>query len=92
MKERITGIISFLGAIGWGIVILWDEVIQGDGKVLFVLTVLLAISIVLYVVWTKFGKMDHTEIEKIELANELLKKQIEHQELKKKLEDKKKKD
>lgn len=90
MKEKITGIISFLGALGWGVGGLFGFVEKGNSidveaflgyMALFITT----ISIVLYVVWTKFGKKELTDLEKIDYENQLLKLQIEQKELRKKL-------
>jgi len=86
MKEKVTGIISFLGGIGWGlfgVFIIFDE---GIDFPLFAL-LLSAISIIMYVIWTKFGKKEFSELEKMDYENQLLKRQIEQKELKKKLEE-----
>lgn len=45
-----------------------------------------SISTILYVIWTKFGQRESSELEKIDYDNQILKKQIEQQELLKKLE------
>ena len=39
----------------------------------------------MYVVWTKFGKRVFSDLEKLDYENQLLKRQIEQKELKKKL-------
>ena len=46
----------------------------------------MSISTILYVIWTKFGQRERSELEKIDYDNQILKKQIEQQELLKKLE------
>ena len=90
MKEKVTAIISFIGGLGWGlfgIFIIMKERIDVDE--FFVIFALLtsAVSTVLYVFWTKFGKKEYSEIENIDRENQLLKRQIEQKELKKKLEE-----
>jgi len=90
MKEKVTGIISFLGGIGWGlfgVFIIFDEGIDDDFFFLLFALLLPAISIIMYVIWTKFGKKEFSELEKMDYENQLLKRQIEQKELKKKLEE-----
>lgn len=89
MKEKIAAIIIFAGAIIWGIVILYNLVIgeiRNDNYFMVFAVLTESISTILYVIWTKFGKIKNRELERIEFENELLKKQIEKQELLKKLE------
>lgn len=91
MKEKITAIITFVGAIGWGLFTLYSLVIgdlRHDDYLIVFLLLTESISAIFYVIWTKFGKIKDPELEKIELENEILKKQIEKQELLKKLENK----
>lgn len=90
MKEKISGIISFLGALGYGLYvafIIFDKGIDDDSIYPFIPFVLSEVSIILYVIWTKFGKKELTELEKMDYENQLLKRQIEQKELKKKLEE-----
>lgn len=70
MKE-ITGAISLLGGVGWGLFflhIIVDEGIRSGEDLILLLILLLSliccVSIVLYVVWTKFGKKELSELEK----------------------------
>lgn len=87
-KERITGIISFLAAIGWiiaGLIIIYSEGIPREseaGFYNFILLVIPLISTLLYIYWTDFGKKEKTELEKIEYENQLLKKKLEQKKLK----------
>ncbi|WP_133557382.1 DUF805 domain-containing protein [Algoriphagus boseongensis] len=90
MKEKITGIISFCGGLGWGVFGLYvfiDEInyIDGDEFFIFLLFLITVLSTILYVLWTKFGKKELSDLEKIEYENKLLKHQIEQKELRKKL-------
>lgn len=89
MKEKITGIISFLSAIGWGLYAVIEFFYYYDGdELLWLFAFLLsAISIIMYIVWTKLGKKEFTELDKIDYEIKLLKRQIERKDLKKKLED-----
>lgn len=89
MKEKVTGIISFVGGLGWGLFglfVIADES-SFSGEDIFILSALMlsTISTILYVVWTKFGKKELSELEKIDYENQLLKRQIEQKELRKKL-------
>ena len=91
MKEKVTAIISFLAGIGWGIFGLFGSMqqsrIDGDEFIAYLALFTSTISTILYVVWTKFGKNEYSELDKIDYENQLLKRQIEQKELKKKLED-----
>jgi hypothetical protein len=90
MKENITAIISFLGGIGWGlfgVFILFDEGINEDSFFPILALLTTAISIILYVLWTKFGKREFSELDRMDCENQLIKLQIEQKELKKKLEE-----
>ena len=90
MKEKVTGIISFLGGIGWGlfgVFIIFDDGIDEDNFFPLFAILLSAISIIMYVIWTKFGKKELSELEKMDYENQLLKGQIEQKELKKKLDE-----
>ena len=96
MKEKVTGIISFLGAISWILFILVESinvslkknvVFQIVDFIMIFLILITSISIVLYVKWTDFGKKDLSDIAKVDNENQLLKRLIEQKELKKKLEE-----
>ncbi len=89
MKEKITGIISFLSGIGWGLFILVVaiDMFDIDNFLVYFLGIVGSISITLYVIWTKFGLRDRTDLEKIDYENQILKKQIEQKELLMKLKD-----
>lgn len=91
MKERITALISFFGSIGWGLYLLYGTAKHGiydlDEFLTFFGLFAVSLSSVLYVIWTKFGKKEFSEVEKIDNENQLLKRQIEQKELKKKLEN-----
>jgi len=91
MKEKITAIISFLGGLGWGLFGFFtfakESNIDGDDFFAFFALMTSAISTVLYVVWTKFGKKEFSDLEKMDYENQLLKRQIEQKELKKKLDE-----
>lgn len=96
MKEKVTGIISLLGSLGWGLVALYDMVDNFDfdrdiGAFLLVILIVFipCTSILLYVIWTGFGKHIEylSEIKKIGYENRILKRQIEQKELEKKLEE-----
>lgn len=90
MKEKITAIISFLAGIGWGLFGLYGVIkneveIDGEIFIIFLALFISTISVILYVVWTKFGKTTNSELDKINYENKLLKSQIEQKELRKKL-------
>lgn len=95
MKEKVTGIISLLGSIGWGLFALYyivDDFDNNDiGVSLLAILIMIipCISILLYVIWTGFGKHIEylSEIKKIGYENRILKRQIEQKELEKKLEE-----
>lgn len=91
MKERISAVISFLGALGWGLfglVIIFDDTrIDVDDFIAYFTFMISTISTILYVIWTKFGNKEYTELEKLDIENQLLRRQIEQKELKKKLEE-----
>ncbi|KZE77160.1 hypothetical protein HX030_15020 [Myroides odoratimimus] len=89
MKEQIAGIISLLGGIGLVlstlIVIANEKIDDNLDFLILILMLITGISIIMYVIWTKFGKKEFSELNKLEYENQLLKKQIEQKELKKKL-------
>ena len=93
MKEKIAAIISFIGAVGGVLLIIFifydnstsSYKMKVDEWLYTFLILVLSISIFFYVIWTKFGKIGLTELEQIEYENQLLKKKIEQQELLKKL-------
>ena len=89
MKEKITGIISFLGAVGWGIlgVFIFVEAGLNNDTIYLPPLFITSVSIILYVIWTRFGKQEFSELKKIDLENQILKRQIEQKELKKKLDE-----
>lgn len=91
MKEKIAGIISLLGSLGLILSILFTISKESiDDNLEFLILILMLItgfSIIMYVIWTKFGKKEFSELDKLEYENQLLKKQIEQKELKKKLEE-----
>ena len=91
MKEKVTAMISFLGGLGWGLfgifMIFDDSNIRAEEFLVYSAIMISAISIVLYVIWTKFGNKKFSDLEKMDHENQILKKQIEQKELKKKLEE-----
>lgn len=91
MKEKITAIISFIIALGWGLFGLFLFFDDGNIHVeeFFTYSTIMVgtVSTVLYVLWTKFGKKEFSELDKINYENQLLKKQIEQKELMKKMKD-----
>lgn len=91
MKEKVTAIISFLAGIGWGLFGLYSVTeqsrIDGEEFIAYLALFTSTISIMLYVVWTKFGKKEYTELDKVNYENKLLKSQIEQKELRKKLDE-----
>ena len=89
--KKISGYISFLGALGWLITFLYSAItefenIDSKDIIIFFLLLIPIVSTIIYVKITNFGKISYTEIEKITKENELLKIQIEQKELKKQLE------
>ena len=90
MKEKVSAIISFISAIGWGLLGLFfiaqGDIDHGDEFFGMFSFMTMSISTILYVIWTKFGQRERSELEKIDYDNQILKKQIEQQELLKKLE------
>ncbi|MFT6128284.1 MAG: hypothetical protein ACJAVA_002785 [Flavobacteriaceae bacterium] len=91
MKEKVTAMISFIGGLGWGLFGLFaifdDSNIYLDEFLTYSALMISSISIVLYVIWTKFGNKEFSDLEKIDNENQILKKQIEQKELKKKMEE-----
>lgn len=91
MKEKVAAIISFTLGLGWVILSLYI-IVFGDlyntKDYLGIYSIMtLSVSTVLYVAWTKFGKNEISELEKLDYENHLLQRRIEQKELKKKLED-----
>lgn len=91
MKERIASIVSFLG--GFGCILLsivglsdFEHIDTGEFLGVFGLTVS-GVATILYVVWTKFGRIKFSELEKIDLENQILERKIKQKELMKKLEE-----
>ena len=90
MKIKISGILSFVGGIGWAIVgwfTIFESDFKGEQALISSLGIISATSSVLYVIWTNFGDNKLSELQKIDYENQILKKQIEQKELKEKLDD-----
>lgn len=89
MKEKISAIVSFSSALGWfffGLAIFSEGNIQEKADFFILFAIITAsISTMLYVIWTKFGGIERTELDKLDYNNQILKKQIEQQELLNKL-------
>jgi len=93
MKERIAAITSFMFCIGWSIYcVSWilGHGIRGnvDGFMNFAMLTLTT-STIMYIVWTKFGKIEMNELERLNYENRILEKKIEQKVLKEKFEDQK---
>lgn len=86
MKEKITAIISFIGAIGW-CTFFYLHIFDGyiDLELLFLF--LPAITTMMYIIWTGFGNKKVVELEEIKQYNQFLKLKIEQKELERKLEE-----
>jgi len=95
-KVKIAGIVSLLGmitAIIWLFSVLLSDNNSskhfGFEEVCVLLSFLAyAATVILYILWTMFGVYRHTEIQKIEAENELLKRKIEQKKLREELEKK----
>ncbi len=94
MKLKITAILCLIGGIGWTLmafylIVFENYLSQGLDEYFGLISILVpAISMILYVKWTKYGEVLTTsELTKIEFENKLIKKQIEQKELKKRLEE-----
>jgi uncharacterized membrane protein len=100
MKKKVSGIISFIGAIvGLCFSLFWwldayltpsytfMEFLFDDTGVLLVMGVLFSVSIMLYIIFTKLGDKHFLNLKKIDIENQILKKQIEQCELKNKLKE-----
>jgi len=94
MKKKVTGIISLITATGLILTVL-NELVKENWRYIDISTIFLIIailiglvSVILYVLWTNFGQIKNTEIEKIDYEIKLLKRKIERKELSKKLEEK----
>ncbi|MEQ8414992.1 MAG: hypothetical protein RIB71_11005 [Imperialibacter sp.] len=93
MKYKVTSWISFLGALGWGgtlfFFIVKDKAhgIQLSELLLFSTFLVCQICTILFVFWTGFGNSFASMSKKLDLENEILKKQIEQKALKKELEN-----
>ena len=89
MKKRITGAITFL--VGLVVLLFVVYALLDDNYItaeeIFVMsgTVILSVSGMLYVYWTKFG--GDPEISEVERENKLLRSKIERKKLKKELEE-----
>jgi hypothetical protein len=96
MKLKITAILCLIGGIGWTLIALYlivfeNYLCQGPDEYFGLISILVpSISMILYVKWTKYGKVLTTlksELNRIEIENNLILKQIEQKELKKRLEE-----
>ena len=89
MKEKITGMISFLASIAWGLFGLFGVMNQSrlseSEFVAFMALFISIISVILYVIWTNFGEKKYSELDKMEYENQLLRLQVERIKLEKKL-------
>lgn len=91
MKTKIAGIISFIGSMGYLIFAIVGLVINRDNLDIETLIAILSVvffttSTLLYLIWANFTKPKKNELAILDYENEILKKKIEQQELKKKLE------
>lgn len=69
MKEKVVGIISFLGATGWGLFALYFILDNGiRHNEISLLALIYCISVVFYVVSSKFGEKAPVEFKKIKYA------------------------
>ena len=89
MKGQIFGIISFIGAIliGGLAMFIWIDKYSGyiSAEGLFVIFIFIcSISTILYVLWTNFDRK-LSNLEEIDLENQILEKQIEQRNLRKQL-------
>ena len=102
MKKKVSGIISFIGAIVGlcsSLVILFADYSQSaytsfmvylmsdDVAWALVMCVLLSVSIMLYIIFTKLGDKHFLNLKKIDIENQILEKKIEQCELRNKLEE-----
>jgi cell shape-determining protein MreC len=89
LKTQVTGIISFVCANFFVLLIfvtlLTSENIAPQAVFGATISLSVSISVILYVYWTKFGKTEMNELEKINYENELLKKRIEQKDLQERL-------
>ena len=89
LKTQITGIISFVCAsfyvLFMFLILLTGENVKPDAIFSLSIALVVSISVILYVYWTKFGKVEMNELEKINYENEILKKRIEQKELEERL-------
>lgn len=90
MKEKISGVISLIGSIGFTLFMLYNfytiPTVFKDKTSLWLAGALIVvfISTILYVLWTRFGS---GKLNKLARENQQLKQQIENKELKKQLEE-----
>ena len=84
---QILGILTFLGALAWTIVVIYVGIEDDYYNGVFALIHLTCVIAGIYVLLTRFGKdVKDKEVVKIEKENLLLKMRIEQKELQKKLE------
>jgi hypothetical protein len=96
MKSTLTiisGYIAAIGAVGWLIFLIWifaDKPLHNrylHEILLWLSGFIPVVSITVYLIKTEFWKSNPSDIEVIEMENQLIKKQIEQKELKIKLND-----
>jgi len=88
-----TALISFIGCIGWGLFIIVmlfkvDSIDLEEIITPYAVSLIPIISTILYIIKTKFGQKDRSELNKIAHENEILEMKIQQKELKKNLEQK----
>jgi hypothetical protein len=86
----ISGYIAAIGAVGWLIFLIWNNPLHNkdlEWILSWLSGFIPVVSIAVYVIKTKFWKRNPSDIEVIEMENQLIKKQIEQKELKIKLND-----
>ena len=92
MKTRITGIMTFLTALGLFIYAIWATLIKNhwEAEAFLIIhgSIILSLFAMLYVYWTNFGALDQ-EINRIQKVNKLIQSQIEFEKIKKDIEHKK---
>jgi amino acid permease len=91
MKTKIVAIISFIGNMffilfmGYELLIANELSNKTEDLLQFIFVSIVFLSTIFYIIGTNFGKDRKTDLDKIDYENKLLSKQIEQQELKKKL-------
>jgi len=91
-KKRIAAFVSFIGACGWGVILIILGVsdtslheISGKEFLCILALYFPILSTVLYTRWTNFGRWEQTELEKLEYENKILQQKIEQRILNEKL-------